>query len=786
MVNLSLDGKWMLYPIPMEMNGIDSPEKLEKSGIEPIEGEVPGNVELDLSRAGLLPEDLFFGTNIYSVRKYEVYDFWYKKEFDWDPGWEDRLKLVVKGADTICEYWINGILTGRSQNMLIPFEFPLAEGLIKDKKNVIYIRISSAYNHAKKYDYDGSIHSLITNRESLHIRKAPHSYGWDIMPRALSAGLYRSISIEKIKDSYIEEIYVYTRNLDRGPDRPGKTINRGDKAKLAIRYRIRTTLDTSLSSLEDINDLVLKVTGVCKDSGFTLSMPVHFDAGMGEVDIKDPWLWWPKGYGDANLYNLVAELVYKGDVLDVKKLKTGIRTRELVFNDGSGGGRRQFLFKINGVPILFKGANWVPADVFHSRDNSRYHKMLELFKGQECNIVRCWGGNVYEDDKFFDLCDEYGIMVWQDFSFACAVYPHTRELFDLVREEVASVAKRIRNHPSLLIWCGDNECDMAYYNWNGYNPENNVLTREVIARAIFNHDPHTPYIPSSPYYTEALFKSKQLELTPEQHLWGPRDYYKSGFYTGSKAVFVSEIGYHGCVGLDSIKKFIDGDKIWPIHDNDQWKAHSTDALGRYGSYNHRIELMANQTGEMFGKVPDNIEDFILASQISQGEAKKFFVELTRIKKWDRTGIIWWNMIDGWPQFSDAVVDYYFTKKLAWHYIKRVQGPLAIMFDEPEDWHCRVIAGNDSNFDFNVSYEIFDIDTQNIILKGEFISRTNENEILGRVPISHGLQRFYVIKWEIDSNIYFNHYLLGKPPFSLEKYKDWLFKYNNITGEEFKC
>lgn len=188
-----------------------------------------------------------------------------------------------------------------------------------------------------------------------------------------------------------------------------------------------------------------------------------------------------------------------------------------------------------------------------------------------------------------------------------------------------------------------------------------------------------------------MWATKNERLLPENHLWGPRDYYKSSFYTESPAHFVSETGYHGCNSLSSIKGFISPEKLWPWQDNAEWLAHAYEPIGPEGPYAYRIKLMADQTVEMFGRQPETLEDFILASQISQAEAKKFFIELTRYKKWRRCGVIWWNMIDGWPQFSDAVVSYDFIKKLAYYYIKRVQQDLCLMFDEIDGWHIRAVC-----------------------------------------------------------------------------------------------
>lgn len=205
----------------------------------------------------------------------------------------------------------------------------------------------------------------------------------------------------------------------------------------------------------------------------------------------------------------------------------------------------------------------MPLDAFHSRDAQRYEQALSLFRETNCNIVRCWGGNVYEDHAFYDICDESGILVWQDFSLACALYPQTDEFAKIIEREAAAAVVKLRNHPSILLWSGDNEVDAMYYNF-GYDlphVRNNRLSREVLPRVAASHDPFRFFLPSSPYIP--LTVSGDLNV-PEQHNWGPRDYFKGDFYRHSSAHFISEIGYHGCPAVSSMRQFIPEKDLWPI------------------------------------------------------------------------------------------------------------------------------------------------------------------------------------------------------------------------------
>jgi beta-mannosidase len=373
-----------------------------------------------------------------------------------------------------------------------------------------------------------------------------------------------------------------------------------------------------------------------------------------------------------------------------------------------------------------------------------------------------------------------GIMVWQDFAMACNAYPIDPEFKEVLRTEAVQVVRSLRQHASIILWSGDNECDRnitrdAY----GRDPNFNRLTREVLPDVINTEDPVRPFIPSSPYVDKDAAKLPE-EYLPENHLWGPRDYYKSNFYKGTLCQFVSEIGYQGCASIKSIKKFISPEKLWPWQNNDEWKVHSS-SPELNGLNTLRIDLIAKQIKELFGKVPDNLEDFVLASQISQAEAKKFFVELFRTGQPNRSGIIWWNLIDGWPQFSDAVVDYYYDKKLAYYYLRQSQNPLLLTFTEPFNWRLRLNAVNNAGKDLEFSYTVKDYEGGETLLSGDGSCDADSVFELGAVPYTQGEKKIYLIEWKSGEHSGTNHYLSGNPPFDLEyyaaflrkNYKDWL-------------
>ncbi len=759
----SLNGNWRLYieehsKCSSFSNAVTDEDALKAKGLESISGTVPGNFELDMQRAGLIP-DPFFGKNPLELRKYENRHLWYATEFDYDGNDPQQAYLLFEGVDTFADIYLNGVLVGSCDNMLISHEYH-AQG-IKNGKNEILVHIKPTTIEARKYKSDmGAFYHMRYNAESLPVRKAAHSFGWDIAPRIISGGMWRDVTLAERKRDCITDIYLQTAKLD------------GDTAQIALCCELDISGDYA-------NDYSLTVSGVCGDSSFS-----HREAKMwynrvnNIFELKNPRLWWPRDMGAQDMYRVTAELFYKGECVDRKEFDFGVRTIRLErteVTDKSGSG--EFCFYVNGHRFFARGTNWVPLDAFHSRDAARLDRALEMLKDVNCNMVRCWGGNVYEDHPFFDFCDKNGILVWQDFAMGCNTYPQDDDFARRLGEEAEHVVKKYRQHPSIALWAGDNECDLANAYWSMppyINPASNRLTRKVLPEVITRLDPWRDFLPSSPYVGEEAFKTGNDDLLPENHLWGPRDYYKSDFYMNSSAHFASETGYHGCPSVESIKKFIPADKLWPWQDNDEWQLHATCLeTGPDVPYHFRNGLMANQIEVLFGHTPQNLEEFAVMSQYSQAEANKFLIERFRATKWRRTGLIWWNLIDCWPQFSDAVVDYYYDKKKAYDFIKRSQQPMLLVFREPENGVLSLVAVNEFLVQKDVKYTVRDLATDTVVLSGEATVSANDGVVLGQVEFDENGVHFYLIEWEIDGESYKNHYLSGKPPYSFKQYLEWI-------------
>ena len=754
---IDLDGQWWFaYQQTPDVTSYASSRALQEGGLRPLPCTVPGNLELDLQAAGLLPEP-FFGMNILKAQELETAHVWYWRAFDAEPLAGHNAELVLEGIDCYADVYLNGQLLGSCDNMLVEQVFPV-DGLL-ERHNELFVHIKPALEQARQYPYAAAQAALTFNYESLYVRQAPHMYGWDIMPRALSAGLWRPVRLRFRPLERLDEVYLQTLSL--APDYRS--------AELSLYYRARTN-----GSKQDLYEIA--VTGECGESRFEQRQRIAFDVGHCRLSVPRPKLWWPRGRGEANLYSVTVSLLKNGALVDSLHLQHGIRTIDLLrTSTTSQEAPGQFEFRVNGERLFILGTNWVPLDAFHSRDIARVERVVALAKELGVNAFRCWGGNVYESDRFFSLCDQAGILVWQDFAMACAVYPQEAEFCARLADEARRVVKRLRQHACLALWAGDNECDVAHaWRRRPTDPNENVLTRRVLPEVLRQEDPDRPYLPSSPYVDSAAYQAGQRFL-PENHLWGPRDYYKSDFYRQSLCLFASEIGYHGCPSPESVARFISPDKLWPPLDNPEWMLHCTSPVPDYEGYNYRVELMLKQVRELFGTVPDNLTDFSFASQVSQAEAKKFFIELFRSSKWNRTGIIWWNLMDGWPQFSDAVVDYYFSRKLAFDYIRRAQQPLCLVLREPSNWGHDLVACNDTRQDLEFDYVVRDVATDEVVAQGHGLAEGDAVTALGRVPFSMGKRRFYVLEWTSPLGQGRSHYLAGNPPFDLEQYRGWMRK-----------
>ena len=713
---------------------------------------IPTLFELEIYKHGLLGHP-YFSTNIWQYQKYETYHQFYVCKFKS----KNRNKyLLLEGIDTISEIYINGELVGKTDNMFVPYRFHLTN--LKEQNEII-IHILPAVLEGKKYD-NHKWFAATYNYESLYIRKCPSSFGWDILPRTTLGGIYKNVKLENSLP-VIDDIHIVASEVS--------------KESAHLKFNI---------SLNNIENFEYTIKGKCQESEFYL-------INQNEIVLVNPKLWTVRGYGEQNLYDIEITISNNGKIIAKKSLRFGIRKVEL-FKSAKVEKDGQFAFYINDSKVFLLGSNYVPIEAIKHLDTKRMNKALDMLVDLGCNSIRVWGGGTYECDAFYQRCDELGIFVWQDFMMGCAVYPQDELFANKLKLEIEYQVKRLRNYCSICLWAGDNENDLAGLYWSRglLKPHDNILTRKVIPEKLEDLDHYRPYLPSSPYIDESLEEEKYFDLS-EDHLWGPRDYFKGNYYKNAKAYFTSETGYHALNNYRSLKKFIK--KPWPLFNKNisfkkdkreleesnkptkEYLCHATSVMDDYSSpYEYRIRLMYNQVLTLFKDDIDNVNDFILASQISQGEALKYFIEKMRRDYQRNGGIIWWNIIDGWPQVSDAIVDYYFSKKKAYNYIKISQKPTLLMMNEDED-ALNLYCVSSENIDHKITYQIIDAYQDKIIDEGEIISKHRNSFIVKNIIANN--KTLLIIKYVDESgNECINHFHTNIIDINFKKYVRSMKKY----------
>ena len=706
---------------------------------------VPGNVELDLIAAGLLPEDIFKGEKIKLAEKYETYDWEYSRYFDCEDV-SKIYRIVFKGVDCLAEYYVNGKKIGESENMLVEHEFLI--GGLKEKDNFLQVKIRSSLLACSEKEYPARM--VMGNWggemvEPAYLRRAAHTYCWDIMPRAVSAGLWKDVYLEEHNPLAFKQFFITTKSIV------------GNCATLFVSYEFSAPIIPSMGYR-------MEITGKCKESVFSAYFPVTFKAGGYHLYVN-PKLWWPYGYGEPNLYDVEAKLLSAdGEVLSQTHTRTGIKTVRLDRTDTTKNGR--FAFIVNGVETYVRGMNWIPLSPYHSQDKERLPKAMQLLKESNSNMVRCWGGNVYENDEFLDMLDEAGILLWQDFAFACTVYPQTEEFYAQVRSETEKVIKRMRNHACLALWAGDNEFDILYKD-HLKDPTENYLTRKVLAEQVSLHDPWREYLPSSPYMSQKACNLGGICDSPEDHLWGARNWYKCDYFRKTPASFVSETGCIAAANDSSLDRFISTEYATNYFSK-EWTLHSADNQERL----HRVKHLLKNVKMMFGDLPEKRAEMVEASQYYQAECAKFIIENMRTQKPKKSGLIWWNLLEGWPGNTEAVVDWYFEKKEAFDVIARSHEPFCLMIRENANGTRSLVAVNDTLQEKRTTFTIRDGETGETLHSAELRVDKNgaaEYPLCTSVTFEH---RLWLIEWKDGDKIYCNHYLCGNPIFSLERMRKW--------------
>lgn len=658
---LSLDGYWELSHCPDGEALLDSLD-----GLEWIPARVPGEVHWDLLRAGKIP-DPFFDLNHVHMRQLEEHEFWYRRRFRVPPQLAgERVELAFDGLDCFATVWLNGMLVGQSANALVPQVFDATAAVQPGAENEIIVRLASPIRAVEGKDIDGCAAAFDTT-ERLWARKSDQCYGWDIALRLVTVGIWRSVRLVSYSRAILRDFFLRVERLEE----------RGEEAEVVLEAYVETISAADAS-------LQVDATARCGDSVLRLEGDVRDGRALMRGTLPKPRLWWTWDLGEPALYDVTVTLREGPHELGRLQSRVGLRTVRLV-EQPEDARERTFVFELNGKRFFARGLNWTPCDAIYPRAEPwKQQRLVRFARRINCNMLRIWGGGIYEPDAFYQECDRQGVAVFHDFMYACALYPQSPQFLEIARQEAEAVVRRLRNHACILLWCGDNENDVAYTEWfgGGRNPwQENSITRRVLPDVLNRLDGTRPYIPSSPYSPDPQVHP-QDPLQGDQHIWHHGTPFTASVYLASEARFPSEIGHLSCPDLQTVIDMLAPEHRWPPN-NRAWDEHFG-SLYDWDFKPERREKLDQALRAWLGQVPGDLPTYVLASQLLQGEAYKTWAEYWRLRKagWRSGGILLWNLADCWPQFSDAIVDFWLRPKLACNYVLWAFSPVHICFTPP--------------------------------------------------------------------------------------------------------
>ncbi|NQU54235.1 MAG: glycoside hydrolase family 2 protein [Bacteroidetes bacterium] len=623
---------------------------------------VPGTVHTDLMANDKI-EDPFYRMNEHDLQWIDKVDWEYKSTFVLDKTilQKDRIELDFKGLDTYAEVFVNGTKVLTTNNMFREWQADVKK-VLQEGENEIHIVFRSPVNEGiKKYDAQGYVIPVSDNDQaingeveggkmvSIYTRKAGYHFGWDWGPRLVTSGIWRPVTFNAWDEAKIDNLQIVQNNVS------------DEKATFTAVFEIDAN-NKGNANLSISNEGVVLATN-------TVQLQKGISKYSVDFEIKNPKLWWTIGLGDAHLYNISGELDVDGRKV-TESTRIGIRTLELIRDKDDDG--TSFYFKLNGHPVFMKGANYIPNDVFLPRvTDENYRTVVETAKNSNCNMLRIWGGGVYEEDVFYDLCDENGILIWQDFMFACAMFPGDEAFLENVKQEATDNVKRLRNHPSIAMWCGNNEILAAWEGW-GWKQKEEAKSKEnadkiwqayvdifhkTLPGVVEEFDAQRSYWGSSP--SSGLGVPADL-INGDEHYWGVW-WGKEPFETYATHLprFMSEYGFQSFPEIATVRKYAEPED-YDIF-SEVMKSHQRSSIG-----NGTIEYYMLKEY----KKPKDFESFLYVNHVLQAEGIKFGLEGHRRAMPFCMGSLYWQINDCWPIASWSSTDYYQNWKALQYYVKK--------------------------------------------------------------------------------------------------------------------
>jgi len=627
-----------------------------------LPAQVPGGVHTDLLRLGKI-SDPFFADEEKRVQWVAERDWEYQSEFRVDPALskEERLFLVCDGLDTLAEVYLNDHLLGKTDNMFRQWRWEVSEAL-REGENTLRIIFRAPLTYIRQQQAASPLPGGGDIPGGPHLRKAPCQWGWDWGPKLPPIGIWKEMRLEGYRQARLEEVHVRQRV--------------GEKALVAVRAGVQAWEEAEVElacTLRAPDGAVYRARQALQRCP---GQPLAVEA---RIEVPEPQLWWPNGYGDQPLYRLEVRLEQGGALLDSRQYQVGLRTVTLRREPDQWG--ESFYFMVNGVPVFAKGADWIPADSFPTRlTQGHLEKLISAAAEAHMNMLRVWGGGFYESEDFYDLCDRYGILVWQDFVFACGIYPAEDDFAANVRQEAVENIRRLRHRASLALWCGNNEMEQGWVDWGWNHPEEarnqslkagyDRIFHHLLPDLVKQEDPDRAYWPSSAS-SGIPFAQPNGDQRGDMHYWDvwhgrkPFTAYRTQYPR-----FMSEFGFQALPTYETVQTYA------PPEDQNM-TSYVMEHHQRSGSGNGLIIAQMTATFRM----PKDFEALVYLSMVLQAEGIRYGVEHWRRNRERIGGTLIWQLNDCWPVASWASLDYYGRWKALHYAAKRFYAPLLLSIED---------------------------------------------------------------------------------------------------------
>lgn len=727
---------------------------------------VPGVVHTDLLQNKII-EDPFFRLNERGLQWIDKEDWVYETCFTLaaDMMRKENMELVFEGLDTYADVYLNDECILKADNMFRRWSIPVRQ-YIREENNILKVYFHSPVKidvpkwDALPYQYPASNDQsenggLFNKKISIFARKAGYHYGWDWGPRLVTSGIWRPVYIRAWSDLRINDVFIEQKEVGAG--------------RAVIAGHVELDAD------KDMDGVLVTITD--EATGRVLGeWQADLKRGTNRVTVDfvlhKPKLWWSNGLGEPFLYRFRTDIIAGGELLDSKTERVGIRSLKVVHQPDKDG--HTFYIELNGRPVFAKGANYIPSDNFLPRVTPENYKRTILdAAGVNMNMLRVWGGGIYENDVFYDLCDEHGIMIWQDFMFACSMYPAEGALLDNIHQEAVDNVKRLRNHACIALWCGNNECQDAWLGW-GWKCEIERQNKEyadkiwaqyrqqyhvTLPGVVREYAPGTFYWPSSPFAFEGEMSGN---TDGDRHYWSVwHGKAPISDYDSEKSRFFSEYGFQSFPEFDSVKRYAPYPEDWDIR--------SEVMMSHQRGGDHANGLIETYLLNEYKK-PRDFRAFLYMNHVLQGDAIKTAIESHRRQMPYNMGTLFWQHNDCWPVASWASRDYYGRWKAQHYYVRKAYDDILISsVVEGDDLKVYAVSDRLENTSGRLQLQVCQFDGTVVHHWGKSVGISgNDSRVCFSAPLAKLLEganrgTVYVRVDYTDKSgrVYHNNYCLGK-------------------------